>query len=1232
MKAKRFLALLLTLAMVCSFAVTASAASAEYTFAAGELTAAADKEPLSGASFADNYIATFGELTKRTDSSGAVKSVEVGKNGASGFTFTNGGAADVSVEFSSTGGSNTSTVGLWDANGALVASNEGVTTVTGTGKTALTWTGLSAGTYKIVSPDATEHNRGARVYSIQIVDAAGARAPRKAWADVAAPAITEVKAEGGKITVHYTMDVGYDGADSVSVAMNGGEAIPGEEGTAVFTPAASGSYTFTVTAAREGEAAKSVTGDAVAFTLPLAVPAVASVTSTGGGRIDVVWDAVAEATGYNVYLDGALANTAAVADTHYEVSGLAVGSTHSFAVTALRGTEETAKSEAMEGVATQEAQRAWQFDTFGVSTRTEKNYAQGDLNRDGKVSVISTDGAGKILAASSDGLAFYYTAIPVDQNFTLRAKVHVNSWENRSYQNGFGVAALDRIGSGSAEVWNNSVLVGGMRLAYYYDKATNTQFSEQDPGRLGDKYNMRLGIASLYRSGVTWDGLEAMGGEITFPPGFTSYTQPLESFAVAEGKAPGTYNIVANGAELECEDLSGLTADFILEIQRNNTGYFASYYTADGQLIGRHKTYDPKALDQLDKDYVYVGFFTSRLMDATFSDVELKTNDPSADPAPEAKPKTLIYPQAIVHSAERANSADYDLIMMANVTGEIHTTVNGGSGPSGRVDTANGRADIHVTLEPGENQIGITFVPDEGQTFADPDLALGSNQAVTLSHTVTYETRLAGQKTLYVAPAGKPGAAATAADPLDIQTALELAQPGQVVVVTEGTYALSGLVIRKGISGTEQSPIYLVADPAAKTRPVLDFGGTGTGLLLLGDWWYLYGLDVTRANDEGVTVSGSHNVLDRMEIYGNLATGLQISRSSRADYSIDYWPSHNLILNCTSHHNIDPGYSDADGFGAKLTCGVGNVFDGCVAYRNSDDGWDLYAKAESGPIGKVIVQNCVAYANGYLDDGTPAGDGNGFKMGGESITAYHELRNSVSFHNKNCGVTTNSCPDLQLFNVTVFDNDHLNVNFYTKLAKNTDFGATGVLSWRTKPTPESWDQFAPTGSQDPAKVVNDTNYLWNVDQSANASGVQLTADAFASLDFQGFTRRADGTVDLGDFLKLTDKAPAGAGAALSGRASLDAAGLVMSGGVFGDVSTTPVTPAEPVTPVQPVTPVTPATPAGTYVVKKGDSLWKIAKRVYGDGAKYVLIFQANQDKIKNPNAIYIGQELILPEV
>ncbi|MBN7773146.1 LysM peptidoglycan-binding domain-containing protein [Clostridium aminobutyricum] len=51
---------------------------------------------------------------------------------------------------------------------------------------------------------------------------------------------------------------------------------------------------------------------------------------------------------------------------------------------------------------------------------------------------------------------------------------------------------------------------------------------------------------------------------------------------------------------------------------------------------------------------------------------------------------------------------------------------------------------------------------------------------------------------------------------------------------------------------------------------------------------------------------------------------------------------------------------------------------------------------------------------------------------------------------------------------------------------------------------------------------------------------------------------------------------------------------------------------------------------GTYTVVSGDSLWKIAKTYYGNGAKYTKIYNANKDKIKNPSLIYPGQVLTIP--
>ena len=51
----------------------------------------------------------------------------------------------------------------------------------------------------------------------------------------------------------------------------------------------------------------------------------------------------------------------------------------------------------------------------------------------------------------------------------------------------------------------------------------------------------------------------------------------------------------------------------------------------------------------------------------------------------------------------------------------------------------------------------------------------------------------------------------------------------------------------------------------------------------------------------------------------------------------------------------------------------------------------------------------------------------------------------------------------------------------------------------------------------------------------------------------------------------------------------------------------------------------------TYTVKSGDCLWNIAKKVYGSGASYTKIYNANKGIIGgNPNLIYAGQVLTIP--
>jgi nucleoid-associated protein YgaU len=56
-----------------------------------------------------------------------------------------------------------------------------------------------------------------------------------------------------------------------------------------------------------------------------------------------------------------------------------------------------------------------------------------------------------------------------------------------------------------------------------------------------------------------------------------------------------------------------------------------------------------------------------------------------------------------------------------------------------------------------------------------------------------------------------------------------------------------------------------------------------------------------------------------------------------------------------------------------------------------------------------------------------------------------------------------------------------------------------------------------------------------------------------------------------------------------------------------------------------------AKPQRTYVVVAGDSLSKIAKRIYGDAGQWQLIFEANRNQIQNPDLIRAGQTLVIPE-
>ncbi|WP_024867471.1 hypothetical protein [Butyrivibrio sp. FCS014] len=265
------------------------AAETTYVFDATTLTAAKDKEVIEvGTTFANGYITAYGGVTKRINSSTQkVTSTEIGKSESSYFEFIVTGNANVTIETSSTGGSNTSKVALVRVSGdakTTVSNNENIEFVTGTSKATLTYYGLGEGTYRFVSPEDTTLNRGARVYKITVVQKGGEAVvqERKAWGEVAAPVIDKISlSEDGKtINVKFTVETGYDGADSVTAVMYDAKtdekvmnASKVDNGTATFTPSASGEYYFVVAAHRIDEEDKnSDKSENLKFVLPLAAP------------------------------------------------------------------------------------------------------------------------------------------------------------------------------------------------------------------------------------------------------------------------------------------------------------------------------------------------------------------------------------------------------------------------------------------------------------------------------------------------------------------------------------------------------------------------------------------------------------------------------------------------------------------------------------------------------------------------------------------------------------------------------------------------------------------------------------------------------------------------------------------------------------------------------------------------------------------------------------------------
>ena len=933
------------------------------------------------------------------------------------------------------------------------------------------------------------------------------------WESVAKPVISKVEAgaDGFTVTVEGIVDE-YNGAEDIVVTMlhNDGQAgeavIKRSEGTATvnFTAHESGDYTFVATAQRLGCADKaSDVYEVKDFILGVKMPTITWAENKGNGEVYLDWVNISDAKDYTLTykVKGSDESTAVkidgITEGDYTVKNLTVGSTYEFSVVANRADGYCSAVSEKELSVTADAQKNWYVSTVGSAQETKATITEADGNAQviniangdtasKKVATVeakditNTTGSMEIQAKASgkisddeDGFSYYYTKVnPEKENFELTATFTVTDASlTPDNQTGFGVVVADTLG------------VNNWGTPSYVHKYFN-YFSSM-------MYSSKINAPTMrYITGYTSadtsnkDGVDRVNNNVKF------------------NQLTGT-------------DMFKVGAEYTFTVRKTDDGYEAVATTENGTQTQKLTANDFTSVQE--DGTVVVGVMVARKIGVKITDIKFTTSE-SKGLATSEVVEDKVTPSIRVYSSNTCGAGEYEYTVVPNCAGTLKVTGSADGKAISKEVTADEVVRIPVAVNVGSNTIKAEFEP-----------AAAAN--ITSTTTVTSETNVtrkvygeAGQ-TIIVTPDGKTTGDGTEESPLDINTAVSYAQPGQTILMKNGVYD-KWITINRSVCGTADKPINLVAE-SISTDGTDGVVLSGAGLTVIGSYWHVYGLYVKDSSGVGIQVSGNYNTIDMCTVNHAANSGIQISRNGGADNYAGIqgklWPTGNLIKNCESFDNCDAGRNDADGFAAKLTCGEGNRFYGCISHNNIDDGWDLYAKSVSGTIGSVTIENCVAYNNGWLttDDVTAAGynygEGNGFKLGGGYLKGGHKLINCVSFGNHAKGITSNSCPDISITRCTAYNNGNANsysIGLNTMDSMLKEWKVSGLISMSKADLTAKADLI-------PFSQHGDDNYIYNGSESYNNLGQKATDEWFESVDTTiRPSRNADGTIDMHNLLVI----------------------------------------------------------------------------------------------------------------
>lgn len=365
----------------------------------------------------------------------------------------------------------------------------------------------------------------------------------------------------------------------------------------------------------------------------------------------------------------------------------------------------------------------------------------------------------------------------------------------------------------------------------------------------------------------------------------------------------------------------------------------------------------------------------------------------------------------------------------------------------------------------------------------------------------------ASSTTCYITPDGnKSNDGSSFEKAKELVNAISSASAGDSLILQSGTYLIpytegSKNTITCQAVGAADSHITVVCPDGMATIdfqfPELAWVQNSFGLSVTGDYWEFRNLVITHAGYQGAYVTGGYNTFNHCIFYDNRNSGLEINKGGH----------HTTVRNCDAYLNYDPkkGGSMADGFAPKQTQGAGNNFHGCRAWLNGDDGYDCFDSPEA-----VTFDSCWAFCNGidvwhYSGDDVVAfaGNGNGFKLGGNKAQANNVATRCISFGHPMKGFDqNNNTGGITLYNCISY-------------ANGLNYGMGGTLNDGQQHVVRNCISWASQGSVADLGSASEDHNSWD-------KGFSVSESDFLSLDTSLATvaRNADGSLPEMDLFRL----------------------------------------------------------------------------------------------------------------